>query len=87
MTGITGLSMWASWMYFRMFGITMIIWKGYFVQPGKMNLEPDVAYVVKVCICMVSFLHCLNAWWAWIISKIIFRFVFKGVAEDTHNKV
>jgi hypothetical protein len=50
-------------------------------------MEPDVAYVMSMVVYMIAFLHSLNFWWGWIITKVVFRAVFKGVAEDTHSKV
>jgi hypothetical protein len=89
MTDFFGFNMWFWWGYSRMFCLTFCIYYMFFKDPHDLpnmtgSYEGNL-YFFKGTLC--GMLTVMSVWWFYLISGMLYRAIFKGVQEDTYNKI
>ena len=77
-----------SWVYLRLFCFPMLQWRKN--ESANMNLRPEFAFLWPILAWSDAFLMCLyvmHCYWYFLICKITYRAIFKGVVKDIHNDV
>jgi hypothetical protein len=85
MTDFFGVHMWFWWAYSRMFCLPYCIYYMLFVYPfeipGMSGSYEGNLYFFKGS--LLSMLVIMSVWWFYLISKMLYNAIFKGVQEDT----
>ena len=77
-----------SWVYMRLVCFPLMTLRKN--ESATMNLRPDFAFLSTFLAWSDAFLSCLYAmhcYWYFLICKITYRAVMKGVVKDIHNDV
>ena len=77
-----------TWVFFRLICFPLLTWRSY--ESTMMNLRPEFAFLWPYLSWSYAFLSCLYAlhwYWYFLVCKITYRAVTKGVVKDIHNDV
>ena len=77
-----------SWVYLRLACFPMLIWR--FYESVAMNLRADFDFLSTYLFWNDTFLLCmlgLHYYWYFLICKITYRVITKGVVKDIQNDV
>jgi hypothetical protein len=87
---VMGVFMWFFWGWTRLYCFPYFIYYTYLHDPFRepINMAGSYEGYNQLFIAsLLSILAIMGVWWFYLISKMVFRAVFKGKREDIQNKI